>query len=240
MNYTTPKNSISFSLWGRYALFTDPITKIGGEKFSYHIPTYEALKGVTKSIYWKPTFTWYIDRVRIMKTFRTQTKGTKPRKWHTQGSDLSIYTFLHHVEYQVEAHFDWNPYHPELAADRIDGKHYNIAQRMLEKGGRQDIFLGTRDCQGYVEPCAFGEGLGDFDQVPELSFGLMFHSFSYPDETGANELRSQFWHPVMKHGIITFPNPGKCPVSKTVRPMKAKIFEQGKNFCSVVEEEAAL
>ena len=46
-----PKNSIEFLLTGRYALFTDPITRIGGEKTSYHLPTYEALKGVCKSIY---------------------------------------------------------------------------------------------------------------------------------------------------------------------------------------------
>ncbi len=31
---------------------------------------------------------------------------------------------------------------------------------MIEKGGRQDIFLGTRECQGYVKPCKFGEGIG--------------------------------------------------------------------------------
>ena len=73
-----PKNSISFRLWGRYALFTDPITKVGGEKCSYHIPTYEAIKGVLKSIYWKPTITWYVDKVRVMKPLRTQTKGVKP------------------------------------------------------------------------------------------------------------------------------------------------------------------
>jgi CRISPR-associated protein Cas5d len=53
--YDTPKNCLEFRLWGRYALFTDPLTKVGGEKCSYHIPTYEALKGVCKSIYWKPT-----------------------------------------------------------------------------------------------------------------------------------------------------------------------------------------
>ena len=28
---TLPKNSIEFRLWGRYALFTDPLTKLGGE-----------------------------------------------------------------------------------------------------------------------------------------------------------------------------------------------------------------
>ena len=44
------KNSIAFRLWGRSALFSDPVTKIGGEKCSYHIPTYEALRGVARSI----------------------------------------------------------------------------------------------------------------------------------------------------------------------------------------------
>ena len=48
-------NKITFSLKARQALFTDPITRLGGEKTSYHLPTYEALKGVCKSIYWKPT-----------------------------------------------------------------------------------------------------------------------------------------------------------------------------------------
>jgi CRISPR-associated protein Cas5d len=61
------KNSVSFKLWGKYALFTDPITKLGGEKCSYHVPTYEAIKGVLKSIYWKPTIIWYIDRLRVIK-----------------------------------------------------------------------------------------------------------------------------------------------------------------------------
>ena len=46
------KNSISFRVYGRYALFNDPITKVSGEKCSYHLPTYEAIKGVLKSIYW--------------------------------------------------------------------------------------------------------------------------------------------------------------------------------------------
>ena len=40
---------------GEYALFTDPVTKGGGEKFTYQIPTYQALKGITEAIYWKPT-----------------------------------------------------------------------------------------------------------------------------------------------------------------------------------------
>ena len=108
--YSLPKKSSEFRLCGRYALFTDPLTKIGGEKCSYHLPTYEALKGVCKSIYWKPTFIWVVDQVRVMKRIRTQTKGTKPLEF-SGGNTLAIYTFLSDVEYQVRALFLWNRHH---------------------------------------------------------------------------------------------------------------------------------
>ena len=237
------KNKISFKLWGRHALFTDPITKVGGEKCSYHLPTYEAIKGVLKSIYWKPTLVWHVDRVRVINSLRTQTKGTKPRNWGG-GNSLAIYTFLHQVEYQVEAHFEWNEHRPELAKDRIDGKHFSIAKRMLEKGGRQDIFLGTRDCQAYVEPCEFGSGESAYDSIEELGFGLMFHGFDYPDETGKTDvagnpdqqgthhLHSRFWHATMHRGVIEFPRPADCSIKRLVRKMEPKTFELDVNVQS--------
>lgn len=237
--HDTPKNSVSFKVYGRYALFTDPVTKIGGEKCSYHLPTYEAIKGVLKSIYWKPTIVWHVDRVRVMRSMRTQTKGTKPLVW-SGGNSLAIYTFLHDVEYQVQAHFEWNKHRPELEKDRIDGKHFTIAQRSIERGGRQDIFLGTRDCQGYVEPCKFGEGESAYDEIDELGFGLMFHGFDYPDETGKGELYSRFWHATMKKGILEYPRPEECTISRFVRPMLPKQFAEGENLLSVELEEAAL
>jgi CRISPR-associated protein Cas5d len=243
------RNGIEFKVWGRYALFTDPLTKIGGEKCSYHIPTYEALKGIVKSIYWKPTIIWIIDEVRVMKRVRTQTKGTKPlnyggvypsekdpTKKQEPFNSLAIYTFLADVEYQIKAHFEWNRYRPELEGDRIAGKHYSIAQRMVERGGRQDIFLGTRDCQGYVEPCEFGTGPSDYDEYGELGFGLMFHGFDYPDETGKDELHARFWQPKMEDGVIRFPKPEECTIRKFVREMTAKKFGEGANFRSVEDE----
>lgn len=217
------RNSVEFRVWGRYALFTDPLTRIGGEKCSYHIPTYEALKGIVKSIYWKPTFVWIIDEVRVMKRIRTQTKGTKPLVF-SGGNDLAIYTFLADVEYQVRAHFVWNEHRPELEQDRIEGKHFAIARRMLERGGRQDVFLGTRDCQGYVEPCVFGAEEAHYDAAGELAFGLMFHGFDYPDETGEDKLQTRFWRPTMVNGYIRFQRPEDCPVRKFVREMGVKPF----------------
>ena len=233
------KNDISFRLWGRYALFTDPITKVGGEKCSYHIPTYEAIKGVLKSIYWKPTIIWHVDKMRVMLPFRTQTKGIKPLAW-IGGNSLAIYTYLRHVEYQVQAHFEWNHHRPELAQDRIDGKHFSIAKRSLEKGGRQDIFLGTRDCQGYVEPCEFGSDAGAYDDTDKLEFGLMFHGFDYPDETGKEELVARFWYPTMIDGIVKFSKPGECSYHKHIRKMRSKNFCLDDNLLPAQKEEVAI
>lgn len=212
------KSRIDFKVTGRFALFTDPLTKIGGEKCSYHIPTYEALKGIAKSIYWKPTFIWEIDKVRVMRRIRTQSKSMKPLVF-SGGNSLAIYTYLADVEYQVQAHFEWNRHRNDLASDRSADKHWHVARRMVEKGGRQDVFLGTRECQGYVEPCTFGEGQGEYDGAGELAYGLMFHGFDYPDETGTTELHSRFWRPVMKEGVVEFVKPEMCPVRKFVREM---------------------
>ncbi len=231
------RNSVEFKVYGRYALFTDPLTKIGGEKYSYQVPTYEALKGILSSVYWKPTFVWVIDRARVMRQIRTQTRSNKPIKYGG-GNDLSIYTYLADVEYQVSAHFEWNLNRTDLAQDRNEHKHHNVAKRMIERGGRRDVFLGTRECQGYVEPCAFGSGDGAYDNAGELAFGLSFHGFDYPDETGKDELRTRFWMPKMENGVIRFVRPEDCTATRFVRPMHAKSFSPDRNLRTVESEES--
>ncbi|MDA8084599.1 MAG: type I-C CRISPR-associated protein Cas5c [Nitrospiraceae bacterium] len=215
------ENRVEFKVHGKYALFTDPLTKLGGEKCSYHIPTYEALKGVLSSVYWKPTIVWIIDKVRVMKRIRTQTRSAKPVKYGGKGNDLAIYTYLTDVEYQVQAHFKWNERRPDLIKDQNENKHFFVVKRMIKVGGRRDVFLGARECQGYVEPCKFGEGKSDYDDYGEIAFDLMFHGFDYPDELGKDELHARFWRPEMIDGKIDFIRPEECSIRKVVRAMKA-------------------
>ena len=223
-------NIVEFQVTGDYALFSDPLMRVGGEKNSYPVPTYEALKGILSSVYWKPTIIWYIDAVRVMEPVQTEVKGIRPIKYHGGGNDLSYYTYLKNVRYQVRAHFEWNDNRPELAEDRNENKHHEIAKKMIVKGGRRDIFLGTRECQGDVEPCIFGEEAGAYDGVPEWGMGLMYHGITYPDEAysekTAGKMTANFWYPVMKRGVITFPRPEDCPAHKPLREMDMKIFDQ--------------
>lgn len=214
-------NKISYKVYGRYALFSDPILRVGGEKCSYYVPTYQALIGITESVYWKPTFYWVIDRVRVMKPIQTQSKAVRPLVYHSDKNDLSIYTYLENVEYQVEAHFEWNERRADLSGDRNENKHFLIAKRMVERGGKRDIFLGTRECVGYVEPCVFGEGTSAYDGVAEMDLGVMYHGLDYPSATGKKQLGVRLAKIVMKRGIIEFPRPEDCTLrNENVRPYR--------------------
>ncbi|MEK5340535.1 type I-C CRISPR-associated protein Cas5c [Weizmannia sp. FSL W8-1119] len=217
------RNSIEFEVYGKYALFTDPLTKMGGEKLSYQIPTYQAIKGIVESIYWKPTILMVIDDLRVMNPIKMESKGVRPIEYGG-GNTLANYTYLRDVRYQVRAHFIFNPHRPDLAFDRNENKHHNILKRSLKAGGRRDIFLGTRECQGYVEPCLFGEGEGYYDQTEEVHFGTMVHGINYPDETGRNEMEVRLWNPVMKNGVIHFIRPDECKLVRRVAEMEMKAF----------------
>lgn len=235
------RNTVEFMVYGKYALFSDPITRVGGEKLSYQVPTYQAVKGILESVYWKPTIIWYIDEIRVMNRIQTQSKGVRPIKYMTDKNDLAYCTYLKDVCYQVRAHFKWNMNRAELVADRNENKHHQIARRMIEKGGRRDIFLGTRECQGYVRPCTFGEGEGFYDNYGELNFGLMVHGFDYPDETGKDELAVRLWpQAVMQDGRILYPLPNSDTselVKRYIKPMKKKEFIYGVNTIDYDESE---
>ncbi len=239
MKNTIHDNIVEFQVTGDYGLFTDPIMRVGGEKCSYQVPTYEALKGILHSVYWKPTLIWIVDAVRIINPIQTEVKGIRPIKY-SGGNDLSYYTYLKNCRYQVRAHFEWNENRPELAGDRNENKHHEIAKRMIRKGGRRDIFLGTRECQGYVEPCVFGEGKGAYDSIPELSFGLMYHGITYADEAcsaeTAGKMTANFWYPVMKNGVVPFLRPEECPLHKPLGDMNMKIFGAGRENFSGLKE----
>ncbi len=228
------ENIIEYEITGRYALFTDPLTKLGGEKFSYQVPTYQALKGITESIYWKPSFTWYIDDVRIMNRIRTSSQGVRPLNYGDVKSPiLSIYTYLFNVRYQVRAHFEWNKNREDLKEDWNEDKHWQISRRMLEKGGRRDVFLGTRECQATVFPSKFGTGEGAYDGV-DMSFGIMVHGITYPDEAFSDLTRGKMtvrlWNPIMRDGRIHFIRPEDCTIISDKGERNIKVYKKGINF----------
>ena len=226
------KNEITYRVWGRYALFTDPATKIGGEKSSLQIPTPQSIKGVTESVYWKPSIIWVVDEIRVMNPIRMEGKGIRPIG--DKGNDLARYTYLRDVEYEVRAHFEFNQNRPDLSRDWDENKHYFMALRSLRAGGRRDIFLGARECQAYVEPVEFGSREGAYDET-DMDFGLQYHSIGYPDETDGHEMKVRFWYPQMRKGRILCCRPEDCPKERLLRNAPMKPFSPQINF-SYTEE----
>ena len=94
MSQTIHRNTIEFEVCGDYALFSDVLTRPSGEKCTYDIPTYEAIKGIVHSIYFKPTILWKVDAVRIMNPIRTERKGMRPLKMNGE-NDLAYYCLLY-------------------------------------------------------------------------------------------------------------------------------------------------
>lgn len=212
------RNTVEFEVFGDLALFTDPVTKLGGNKLSYQVPTYEALKGILKNIYWKPTITWIIDEVRIMNPILFESKGIRPLKYKYQGGNsLAAYTYLVNVRYQVRAHFIFNLNREEYKEDRNENKHHEKAKLEITRGGRRNIFLGCSECMGYVVPCKFGEGDGFYDNSGKLDFGVMIHGITYPDEAYPDKVPEtkgrmcrRLMRAIMEDGIIKYPLPWEC------------------------------
>ena len=99
-------------------------------------------------------------------------------------------------------------------------------ERSLLKGGRRDIFLGTRECVGHVEAINEEAYLAakSYYENQNLSFGIMFHSFSFPSSDN-EKLQSYFTHTVMYNGIIHFKSQEECEFrnelsSYQIRPPK--------------------
>lgn len=237
------RNTVEFEINADLAMFSDVITRVGGEKYSYDVPTYEAIKGILQSVYFKPSFMWYIDAVRVMNPIKHIRKGIRPIKYGG-GNDLAYYTYLCNVRYQVRAHFEWNPNRPELECDRLENKHHNIAERMIERGGRRDTFAGTRECACEVTPCVFGEGHGAFDDTGEINLGFLYNGITYADEA-INEndkdmLTVRFSDVVMNNGIIEFMRPEDFSEKQKrhIRPMKIKKFGKELNNFNGIDEFA--
>ena len=111
------QNTVTFKVWGRYALFTDPLTRIGGEKY---LLSGSDLRGAERHLEFGVLEADH--RVGHRQSAGDETHPhTGPRAQSLSSinggsNDLSIYTYLADVEYQVQAHFDWNENRPDLDA----------------------------------------------------------------------------------------------------------------------------
>lgn len=214
---------------GDLALFTAPPTKGGSERFSYLVPTQQALHGIVDAIYFKPTFTNIVSEVKVINRIQTEIMGM--RNLYLDGAiDRSNISYLSNVEYLIKFYFTWNDSRMDLKNDRNISKHESIMERSLKKGGRRDIFLGSRECLGFAEEIDEDEyeNSKSFYQGQELDFGLMFQTFSYPTKQ-LPEFWSYYSKILMKDGVITFKDIKDCEVRNKLSNTEYTIANQIKS-----------
>ncbi|AYW46546.1 type I-C CRISPR-associated protein Cas5c [Tetragenococcus koreensis] len=226
-------------LKGNYALFTNPSTKGGGEKATYTLPTKQALQGCVDSLYFKPTFRNVITEVKVINQIQTEVIGTRALlgSGKVNTADLNYVSYLTNVEYLVRFYMTWNEERPDLINDRNQKKHEAIMERSIKKGGRRDIFLGTRECVAtaeYLTREEYEQAESEYDGKI-LSMGIMFQEFEYPTEDN-QPLKSYFADVVMKDGVIQFKKKENCEIVNTLSTYNFKNQQEIKSVDKELEE----
>jgi len=221
---------------GDYALFTNPSTKGGGEKSSLSVCTRQSLQGIVDAIYFKPTFINVVDEVKIMNPIHTEVIGTRAMVGNGK-ADLNYVSYLTNVEYLIRFHFEWNKNRMDLTNDRNVQKHEAIMERSIKKGGRRDIFLGTRECVATAEWLSKEEysQAESYYENEILSMGIMFQEFEYPTEDNG-ALKSYFADTVMNHGVIQYKNRQECEIVNTLSSYSFKRITEIKSVEDEFEE----
>lgn len=222
----TKRREFFVKVKGDYGLISNPASKGGGEKYSYSTPTRQCLTGIIDAIYFKPTFKNVVTKVKVMNPIQTEVIGTRALLGSMK-ADLNYVSYLTNVEYLICFHMEWNEHRPDLIYDRNTKKHEAIMEKSIKRGGRRDIFIGTRECvataeyitkEEYVQAQSHYEGQG-------LSLGIMFQEFEYP--TNPNEpLKSYFKETFMKDGVIEFGSREECEIVNELSNYKFKLSEK--------------
>lgn len=225
---------------GDRALFTNPATKGGSERSSYAVPTRQALQGIVDSIYYKPTFTNVVTEVKVINQIQTELHGVRALL-HDYSADLSYVSYLSDVEYLVKFHFIWNENREDLIQDRLPNKHEAIMERSIRKGGRRDVFIGTKECFGLIDEISQEEyeTTSSYYDGVIIDLGIMFHSFAYPTDK-TRPLKSYFTKTVMENGVVKFNPQSECEIENTLSSYAFKTPDQIKSVDDEYKEYEAM
>lgn len=189
---------------GDYACFTRPEFKV--ERVSYDVPTPGALEGLLKSVYWKPSIRYIIDKIIVFQDInftnirRNEVKdkvllNTVKKQMNGKGGDPCIYSsesrsqraamVLKNVKYGVEFRFVETGLknNAEIGGEN---KHANIIRRRMEKG--QWFRVPCLGCSEF--PVRKMELVDQFDkslispgilQMGDVDLGYMVYAVQFED-----------------------------------------------------------
>ena len=136
---------------GDYALFSRPEMKV--ERVSYDTPTVSAMEGLIKSVYWKPSIKYCINKIIVfnpikftnirrnevkskvlLSAVKSQMKWTgSPELYTAEKRSQRAGMILKDVKYGIDFHFEMTGLKSDHD-DECEEKHYNIMLRRLKNG----------------------------------------------------------------------------------------------------------
>ncbi|QTA93787.1 CRISPR-associated protein Cas5, subtype I-C/DVULG [Desulfonema magnum] len=205
---------IKLKVWGRYACFSRPEMKV--ERVSYDVITPSAARGILESVYWKPSITWVIDRIHVLRPIRfdnirrnelsAKLPLTAIRKAIKDAySPVEIFIedarqqraamVLRDVAYVIEAHFEIK----QGNEDNSSAKHKDMFERRARKGQCfHQPYLGCREFPAHFELIEGDIPRSELEDEKDL--GWMLHDIDF-----ANNMEAKFFRAIMRDGIIEVP-----------------------------------
>ena len=209
--------SISFEVWGEYALFSRPELKT--ERVSYDVMTPSAARGLLDAIMWHPGLKWVVDSIHVCAPIRftnirrNEVKDTvsarKAQSVMEKGGELYLATpesiqqraamVLRDVHYVINAHFEMTQ---RASPTDNPGKFQEMMRRRVEKG---QFFhapcLGVREFPANFKPCT---------QLPpcpeelkgEKDLGWMLLDMDYSDP---ENITPHFFRATLRDGVLEVP-----------------------------------
>ncbi len=207
---------IKVRLWGDFALFSRPETKV--ERYTYDVITPSAARGILDSIYWHPGLKWIIDQIYVMKPIRFTSVRRNEVKSKVlasnmlqayNGSDKAFYistkddivqrasVILCDVEYVISAHFELTD---KAHESDNPGKFLDITHRRLRSGGCFSMpYFGCREFPANFALYEDEEIKTAYEDVAEKDLGLMLYDMDFSAPDGPQPM---FFRAIMKHGVI--------------------------------------
>ncbi len=217
---------IKVEVWGEYALFTRPETKV--ERVTYDCITPSAARGILEAIFWHPGMCWRIDKILLLSPIKyTNMRRNEVSAKASAHSIKSVMTgksknealyintketiqqraslLLKDVHYVLEAHFELTD---KAAPSDNAGKFQDIVTRRLKKGQCYHMpYLGCREFSAKVKLC-------ELDDVPTVyqgetkDLGLMLYDMDY---TNLENIQPMFFRAILRNGELDL---RKCEVYK--------------------------
>ncbi|MFB9527968.1 type I-C CRISPR-associated protein Cas5c [Nonomuraea roseola] len=195
-----------------YACFTRPEFKT--ERMSYPVMTPSAAKGVLEAIFWKPEFSYQIERIDVLKPIRwvsirrNEVSSMLTLAWVREAMADTTVRFdveadrdqrnmvcLRDVAYRIHAQVRLRPH-----ATAPEAKYRDQFRRKVQRGACfSQPFLGVREFSASFHAKTDREPI----QRDEM-FGVMLHSIVYrPDGESY-----RWFHAELQQGVLAVPREG--------------------------------